>query len=66
MLMILFISVLYLSLLGYASTIYSVDQAVQILDFIGQKSKSDDILPFAVRLVEGTDTIIIFSVTFTE
>mmetsp|Transcript_5930 Transcript_5930/g.6050 ORF Transcript_5930/g.6050 Transcript_5930/m.6050 type:complete len:257 (+) Transcript_5930:145-915(+) len=42
---------------GYASTIYSVDQAVQILDFIGQKSKSDDILPFAVRLVEGKEFI---------
>jgi hypothetical protein len=66
MLMTLFISILYISLLGYASTIYSVDQAVQILDFIGQKSKSDDILPFAVRLVEGIDIIVAFSIILTE
>lgn len=49
----LFIDVIYILSLGYASTIYSVNQVIEILDYIGQKSKSDDILPFAVRLVEG-------------
>jgi hypothetical protein len=42
---------------GHASTIYSVDNAVQILDYIGQKTKSEDVLPFALRLVEGDDLI---------
>lgn len=42
---------------GHATTIYSVDNAVQILEHIGHCTRSDDILPFALRLVEGDETI---------
>lgn len=42
---------------GHASTIYSVDNAVSILDQVGQRSRSEDVLPFALRLVVGDDLI---------
>jgi hypothetical protein len=42
---------------GHASPIYSVDQAIEILDYIGSKTNSDDVLPFAIRLVEGGNLI---------
>lgn len=42
---------------GHASTIYSVDSACRILDQIGQRTGSEDILPFALKLVEGDDCI---------
>jgi len=42
---------------AHATTIHSVEHAIQILDEIGQKYNSDDILPFALRLVEGTELI---------
>ena len=37
---------------GYASSIYSVENAVEILDYISEKTDSEDVLPFAIRLVE--------------
>ena len=42
---------------GHASTIFSVDSAAQILDQIGQSTRSEDVLPFALKLVEGEDCI---------
>ena len=42
---------------GHASTIYSVDNAVSILDQVGQRTRSEDVLPFALRLVVGDDLI---------
>lgn len=42
---------------AHATTIYSVEHAIQILDEIGQKYDSDDTLPFALRLIEGTELI---------
>ena len=42
---------------GHASTIFSVESAGQILDLIGQRARSEDVLPFALRLVEGDDCI---------
>ena len=38
---------------GYASSIYSVENAVEILDYISDKTDSEDVLPFAIRLVEN-------------
>ena len=43
--------------IGYASTIYSVDQATAILDHIGNITDSDDCLPFAISLIEGNQVI---------
>ena len=34
---------------GHASSIYSVDNAVEILDFISEKTDSEDVLPFALK-----------------
>ncbi len=42
---------------GHATTTYSVEQAITIIDYIGQKYKSDFCLPFAVRLIEGGEMI---------
>lgn len=47
------------SYIGHATTTYSVEQAITIIDYIGQKEKSDHCLPFAVRLVEGGELIAI-------
>ena len=42
---------------AHATTIYSVDQAIEILDYIGAKVDSEDILPFALTLVEVGELI---------
>lgn len=42
---------------GHATTIYSVDHAISVLDEIGELFNSDDSLPFALRLVEGSELI---------
>lgn len=42
---------------GHACTTYSVEQAISIMDYIGQITKSDDCLPFAVALVENGELI---------
>jgi len=42
---------------GHATTIYSVDHAISVLDEIGELFDSDDCLPFALRLVEGSELI---------
>jgi hypothetical protein len=42
---------------GYASTTYSVDQAVSIIDYIGHKTQSEDFLPYAITLLEGGEMI---------
>ncbi len=42
---------------GHASTTYSVEQAILIMDYIGQRSESDECLPFAVALVENGEMI---------
>jgi hypothetical protein len=42
---------------AYASTTWSVEQATNIIDYIGQKSDSDDCLPFAVKLIENGQLI---------
>jgi hypothetical protein len=42
---------------AYASSIYSVDNAVEILDYIGAQTDSEDVLPFALRLTEGDEVI---------
>lgn len=47
------------SYIGHATTTYSVEQAITIIDYIGQREKSDHCLPFAVRLVEGGEMIAI-------
>ncbi len=38
---------------GHSAAVYSVDQAVEFLDFIGLETGSDDYLPFAMSLVDG-------------
>jgi hypothetical protein len=42
---------------GHATTIYSVDHAISVLDEIGELFDSDDCLPFALRMVEGSELI---------
>ena len=42
---------------GHASTISSVENAGHILDQIGQLTNSEDVLPFALKIVVGEDTI---------
>lgn len=42
---------------GYASTTYSVDQAVAIIDYIGHMTQSEDFLPYAITLLEGGEMI---------
>lgn len=43
--------------IGHAANTFSVEQAVSIIDYIGQKFDSDDCLPFAVSLVEGEELV---------
>lgn len=45
------------SYVGHSTTIYSVDQAIELLDWIGSKADSDDCLPFAVTLIEDGELI---------
>lgn len=45
------------SYIGHASTTYSVEQAISIMDYIGQRTESDDCLPFAVALVENGEMV---------
>ena len=42
---------------GYCASIWSVENAIQILDQIGLTSDSEDCLPFAIRLVEGGELV---------
>jgi hypothetical protein len=42
---------------AYASTTFSIQQATNIIDWIGQKSDSDDCLPFAIKLIENSEII---------
>ena len=44
---------------AHIATVWSVEHAIQVLDFIGQNKDSEDVLPFAIRLVEGGETILI-------
>eukprot|EP01038_Epipyxis_sp_PR26KG_P014242 gene14242-19110_t len=44
---------------GHASTTYSVDQAISIMDWIGRREDSDDCMPFSVSLMEGEEIIAI-------
>ena len=46
-----------LSYQAHATTTYSVDQAIDILDIIGKSLDSDDCLPFAMNLVESGEII---------
>jgi hypothetical protein len=46
-----------LSYQAHATTTYSVDQAIDILDIIGKSLDSDDCLPFAMNLVDGGEII---------
>ena len=38
---------------GHAAAVYSIDQAVEFLDFIGIETGSDNYLPFSMSLVDG-------------
>ena len=42
-----------LSYTGHASTVYSVEQALAIVEFIGKNTKSERSLPYAISLVEN-------------
>ena len=42
---------------AHATTIYSVEQAISILDYIGLITNSEDCLPFSLRLVENGELI---------
>ena len=42
---------------GHASTTYSVEQAIAIIDYIGQQADSEDFLPYAITLVENNELI---------
>lgn len=42
---------------GHASTTYSLQQATNIIDFLGKKFDSEDCLPFAVKLIEDGQLI---------
>ena len=42
---------------GHCTTVYSVEQAIELLDEIGAKADSEDCLPFAVTLVEDGELI---------
>jgi hypothetical protein len=43
--------------IAHATTIYSVEQAISILDYIGLITNSEDCLPFSLRLVENGELI---------
>lgn len=42
---------------GHAATTYSLEQATNIIDFLGKKYDSEDCLPFAVKLIENGQLI---------
>jgi len=42
-----------LSYTAHASTVYSVDQALAIVDYIGKKTWSEHSLPYAISIVEN-------------
>jgi hypothetical protein len=43
---------------AHATTVYSTDQAIEILDIIGKETDSDDVLPFAMNLVDGAGVLV--------
>lgn len=51
------VSIRKCSYTAFASTIYSVEQAISILDYVGKVTDSDSCLPFAISLVEGGEYI---------
>ena len=42
---------------GHAATTYSLEQATNIIDFLGRRYDSEDCLPFAVKLIENGQLI---------
>jgi hypothetical protein len=46
-----------LSYVGHSTTVYSTEQAIELLDIVGSQSDSEDCLPFAVVLVENGELI---------
>ena len=46
-----------LSYQAHATTTYSAEQAIDILDIIGKSLDSDDCLPFAMNLVDGSEVV---------
>jgi hypothetical protein len=46
-----------LSYQAHATTTYSAEQAIDILDIIGKSLESDDCLPFAMNLVDGGEVV---------
>lgn len=42
---------------AYASTTFSIEQATNLIDYIGTQVDSDDCLPFAVKLIENDEII---------
>ena len=42
-----------LSYTGHASTVYCVEQALAIVEYIGKKTRSEKSLPYAISLVEN-------------
>ena len=42
---------------GWAATTWSIEQATNIIDYIGQKADSEDCLPFAVKLIQNNELI---------
>lgn len=45
------------SYVGHATTIYSIEQSIEVLDWIGARVDSEDCLPFAVTLVEDGELV---------
>ncbi len=43
---------------AHATTVYSTDQAIEILDIIGKEMDSDDVLPFAMNLIDSSGEVI--------
>jgi len=43
----------------HASTIYSVEQAIGILDYLSVQTDSEECLPFAIRIVENGELVVI-------
>lgn len=43
----------------HVATVFSVEQSISILDTIGVYTDSDDCLPFALRLVEDGELVVI-------
>ena len=42
-----------LSYTGHASTIYSVEQAIAVVEYIGKTTRSETTLPYAISIVEN-------------